>query len=71
MCLELECVNCIQQETCKHRQAETVSSVFKSRQIYVVYVTLLYSMCMMEGMLTYSQQNVSPAVSCLLRLLVI
>jgi hypothetical protein len=72
MCLELEYVKCTQQETeeLQTPSAATVSSAFKSRQIYTIYVSLLYSICMMENMLSYSQHNVSLAVSCLLRLLV-
>jgi len=72
MCLEAEYVKCTQQETAELQtpSAARVPSAFKSRQIYTIYVSLLYSISTMENMLSYSQQNVSLIVSCLLRLLV-
>jgi hypothetical protein len=73
MCLELERVNFRHGETPELRAPTGSDSFFavKSRHIYAVYVSLLYSICMMKGMVSYSQRNMSPAVSCLPHLLVI
>jgi hypothetical protein len=73
MCLELECGNFRHTETRELRTPTGSDSFFavKSRHIYTVYVSLLYSICMMKGMVIYSQWNVSPAVTCLPHLLVI